>query len=223
MKRKSAIFLVSCLLFAVLLCGCSIYEPEPSTFPVMTGVDTSGMTLTEIETEQIITSYEEDGWTVLEGADFLTLVMTETMEDSHVVNVTVQVSSEYEGPFTAKDRNNLYRVFSASGYTVFDRFELRRLDDEVVVYIEAVTEFTDKLIDKLIKEGMLTESSLEAMGGRETLLAYPKTYQTMIYAIRDGCICVYTGTCYSRDHIQSVLDQILILLDNTKVISASVK
>ena len=72
----------------------------------------------------------------------------------------------------------------------------------------------------LLKEGMLSEESLEAMGGRETLLAYPKTYQTMIYAIRDGHICVFTGTSYSQEHIQPVLDQMLVLIDNTKIISA---
>lgn len=217
MKKSIFITLVACLLCIFALSGCTIIEVDPSTYPTMPETDYSGQDLTNVETDRISTLYTADSWSVQEDAALLTLMLTDTIDDPHIVNITVQVSSEYEGPFSSKDRNDLYRVFSSTGYTVFDKFELRRLNGEVIIYIEAVTEFTEKLIDKLVEQGMLTQASIDAMGGRDTLLALPKTYQTMIYTIQDGYICVYTGTCYSEEQIQPVLDQMLILIDNTQV------
>lgn len=216
MKRK-IIVLMLCLFSFAVLCGCSIIEADPMTYPAMECVDTSGLALESVQKDSITTMYEADNWTVQEEATLLTLMLTDALEESYVTNITVQVSSEYEAPFKNKDLNDLYRVFSSSGYSVFDKFELRRLNGEVIIYIEAVTEFTDKLIDKLMEQGMLTEASMDAMGGREALLAYPKTYQTMIYTIQGGRICVYTGTCYSSDQIQPVREQMLILIQNAQI------
>ena len=137
-----------------------------------------------------------------------------------MVNISLQVSSEYEGPFSGNDRNALYRSFSSYGFMSFDAFELRRIESDVIIYGEMTTKFTDKSIDKMLESGALTEEAMESVGGREYLLSIPTTYQTVIYAIRDGHICVYTGTCYSEEHKPLIQEQMLIMVESTEVLMA---
>jgi len=220
MKRKIAAVLALSLVCVLFLGGCSLFEPDPSTFPSMDGVEIDNMTLAEAQNDQIKVSYDTDFWAVQENSALITLLSIETMENEFKTNINVQVSSAYEGPFKAKDRNALYQTFSSYGYTSFDTFELRRLDDEVIIYADMTTKFTEKNIDQMIKKGLLTEEYLEVMGGRDYLLTIPTTYQTMIYTICDGHICVYTGTCYDEEQKAEVLEQILVMIDTTKVLIA---
>ena len=221
MYRKIAMALSVCLVCALVLSGCSVYEPDPSSFPAMKGAEAAGMNLAIAGNDQVEVSFDSDIWTVHEDSALLTLLLLETVDEEYKVNINVQVGSEYEGPFKTKDRNALYQTFSSYGYASFDIFELRRLEDEVIIYAEMVTEFTEKQIDKLTKEGLLTEENIAAMGGREYLLSIPTAYQTMIYAICNGHICVFTGTCYDEAQKETVLEQMLVMIDTTEVFASS--
>lgn len=221
MKRKIAAALAVCLVCALVLSGCAVFEPDPSTFPKMSGVDITNLELAETKHDSVTVSYDSSDWIVQDDSALLTILYIETKENEFKTNINMQVSSAYEGPFKAKDRNALYQTFSSYGYTAFDAFELRRLDDEVIIYAEITTEFTEKQIDKLMKEGLLTEENIAAMGGRDYLLSIPTTYQTMIYTICDGHICVFTGTCYDKEQKAEVLNQMLVMIETAEVAAAA--
>ena len=220
MNRRNVAALALCILCAVIFAGCSIIEVDPSSYPKMEPVDVSSYTLAEAANDQASVSYDSENWVQEESAALLTLLLAETKDDANMVNISLQVSSEYEGPFTNSDRKALYRTFSSYGYISFDAFELRRIDNDIIIYMDMTTKFTEKNIDNMLEKGLLTEEAMESVGGRDYLLSMPTTYQTMIYAIRDGRICVYTGTCYSKEHKQLVQDQMLLMIDSTKVLAA---
>ena len=220
MNKKTVAVLALCILCAVMFAGCSIIEVDPSSYTKMETVDPSAYTLAEAANEQVSVSYDSENWVQEESAALLTLILEETKDDANMVNISLQVSAEYEGPFTNNDRKALYRTFSSYGYISFDAFELRRIENDIIIYMEMTTKFTDKNIDSMLEKGLLTEEAMESVGGRDYLLSMPTTYQTMIYAIRDGRICVYTGTCYSKEHKQLLQDQMLLMIGSTEVLAA---
>lgn len=72
-------------------------------------------------------------------------------------------------------------------------------EDYEVGMIETVESYSDELIDELIEYGYFTETDLEEIGGRDTLLSLPDMHQVFMIARKGSDAYTFSGAYYSND------------------------
>ena len=186
-------------------------------YPVMEAMDASGLTLETAQDSSVKVSYPADTWTDV-GTEPVMLFYTETMEtEGDACNVNVTPVSAASGQLTDADREDmLSSLGQSSGYMTVDVSEMRLLYDQPIVYSETTTQFTDEFIDEMLASGVLTEEQLEAVGGRETMLAIPPTHQIALCAVVDDYIYAYIGTYHGEEQKAAMVDLMTLLVATTE-------
>ena len=103
---------------------------------------------------------------------------------------------------------------NVSGFSI-EKNEMKTFDGQPIIYYETKTQLTDDMIDIMIENGSITESDIDAVGGRDALMAIGETDQLGISAIVDGKIVMVTGTYY--DNSDDVMEAMKLLLKTGKV------
>ena len=101
-----------------------------------------------------------------------------------------------------------------SGFSI-EKNEMKTFDGQPIIYYETKAQLTDDMIDIMIENGSITESDIDAVGGRDALMAIGETDQIGISAIVDGKIVMVTGTYY--DNSDDVMEAMKLLLKTGKV------
>ena len=101
-----------------------------------------------------------------------------------------------------------------SGFSI-EKIEMKPFDGQPIIYYETKAQLTDDMIDIMIENGSITESDIDAVGGRDALMVIGETDQLGISAIVDGKIVMVTGTYY--DNSDDVMEAMKLLLKTGKV------
>lgn len=127
------------------------------------------------------------------------------------------ISQDYEGPLTSEDMDDLMteiKNMNVSGFSI-EKNEMKTFDGQPIIYYETKAQLTDDMIDIMIENGSITESDIDAVGGRDALMVIGETDQLGISAIVDGKIVMVTGTYY--DNSDDVMEAMKLLLKTGKV------
>lgn len=210
MVRKGAALVAAMLLLA----GCSAETPN---YPVMEPMDASGLTLETAQDSSVKVSYPADTWTDVE-MEPLTLFYTATMgSEGQACNVNVTPVAPASGDLTDADREYILSSLGQDAeYITVGVSEMRLLYNKPVIYNETTMQFTDETIDLMLDSGTLTEEQIEAIGGREVLLAIPPTNQVCLVAVADNYIYAYIGTYHGEEQKDVMLDLMTLLVANTE-------
>lgn len=209
-KRIIAALLAACL--CLMLCGCG-----GEKYPSMRCVDISNLSLSEASNSVMSLRYPDELWVGADGTEPLEIYYQSTMDTDQVVNINAQKLSECRTAPTEQDMNDLVDALQEM-YAFIDikSAELRDLDGSTVIYMEGTFSFTDDVIDLVLESGKWTQADLDAMGGREVLLALPPTEQMFLYLVKDGWLYLYTGTYFNEQQHDMVLDTITVLAQTTE-------
>lgn len=203
--------LLALILVPVLLTGCGT-----PNYPVLETADASAVTLDTIENSVIRYSYPSKDWFQI-GDLPLQIAYTDTWNTGYNVNINVGLASTAKigRKLTEKDMDSLLSEMVAVGgvdFVTVDVSEMRLYDGEPVIYVEQSTKITDEALDLMIAEGVYTEEMIDAIGGREVVLAMPTASQIAIYAVVDGYCYVCVGSYYEESQKQMLLDAMTIVL-----------
>lgn len=213
MKKLIPLFLV----LALLLSACGSKVPETSEYPVTAPLATDGLSLAEASVDDLTFSYPDEIWLMDEASTPLTFYYAESLDaETGFANINVQVSVPCSSALTEKDLADICDDLRTQGLTL-STSELRTLNGTVFIYTESVLQFTDDLIDTMLDTGILTEESLNALGGREVLLSIPSSPQVAFYIPIDGNLIIFTGTYFNAEEKQAVCDAITIMAQTGKV------
>lgn len=216
MKRKFALIML-CILTVAALAGCQSKEPE---YPALE--DPKQPSNVKDATYSGFTgSYDADKWLFDSSLGLFTIYDKEVYEagnpDGKCPNINVVISQDYEGPLTSEDMDDLMAEIenmNVSGFSI-EKNEMKTFDGQPIIYYETKAQLTDDMIDIMIENGSITESDIDAVGGRDALMAIGETDQLGISAIVDGKIVMVTGTYY--DNSDDVMEAMKLLLKTGKV------
>ncbi|MBE6038000.1 MAG: hypothetical protein E7218_02185 [Anaerofustis stercorihominis] len=214
LKKLSAILLVLLLTLGLFSCG-----DDTSDIPVLEVTDKTSSELAYVTDDTIKAGFPADEWTGFDYTLPLTVMYTQTMNtQGGAVNINIQNLTAFPKKLDEAALESFRGSIEQNiGFAEISVFELRRLNDENVIYIELVTVINDELIDQAIKNGLFTEAEIDALGGREVLKQTPPTNQIALYAVVDNRLCMYTGTYYEDSQKQAVLDVINVMVQTTEV------
>ena len=214
--KKLVVFFLICLLLA-LTAGCG----SDADYPVMEDIELPS-DLQECTDGNYTAQYDQNVWVYDDSLGFA-IYNKEIYEsgnpDGNCDNINVVVSQAYEGSLTEDDMNEIISQVESMGISgfVINMNEMRTFLDQPVIYYESSVRLTDDMIDLLIEQGSLTEEDVEAYGGRETLIESAATNQITVCAVVDGYIVIVTGTYYSDENKEMVLDGIKTLIKTGSV------
>lgn len=210
MKKRIAALIAACL--CLTLCGCG-----GKAYPKMRCVDISGLPLSEVSNSAVKVQYPNELWYGVGDTDPLELYYQPTMETDQVININVQKLSECRAEPTEQDMKDIVDGLKEMYVSIdIKDAELRDLNGSTVIYMEGTFSFADDVIDLVLESGKWTQAYLDAMGGREALLALPPTEQMFLYLVKDGWLYLYTGTYFEEQHHDMVLDTITVLAQTTE-------
>ena len=232
MKKLFAMLLVFCL-----MTGCSAQPQETSaapaqpqdtavapvevSYPEIPAAALDYMTYATQENQDIRVSYPLDMLTPDTEVYPMTFYLNDSLETDFFANINIQKSIEFPGVLDESALEEFMEAFgaqyAASGMTI-TLSELRTLHGQPVIYLEAVTQITDTVIDIMIEQGILTEEYIESIGGRDILKALPPTYNTGIYGVVDSHIAMYTASYQDEAHRQPLIDVMTVLFSNTEIL-----
>ena len=214
---KKLLSLAALLLTLCLLAGCG---SQPSVdYPELPAVDTSAMDLESAQNSSIKISFPAGEWVPEPNSDPLTIVAADTAEDAASVNLNAQVSGSYSGTLSESEKDELVQSLAEQGpFMNVKLAELRSLNGEPVIYMEETVSITDDAIDWMIENGIWTETWVEQNGGRDAFLSIPDTDQVMLYAVKDGNMCIYTGSYYEESQKSGVLEALTVLVETTELL-----
>lgn len=215
MKRKTFAALAAvCLVLCLILAGCGTVNEED--YPPLEKVDLSSMTLETVSNSTFSTQYPADKWTGSDGTSPLIIYYNDTQGTGQAVNINVQQSGIYSGKFTEKYMNKLVESITESFPNIeFVKTELRSINGKSVIYTETVTQFTDEVLDRLLEQGVITQTDIDNAGGREAILATPPTDQVTLYAVIGPYLYIYTGTYYEESQKADVLEALTVMAQTT--------
>lgn len=210
-KRAVAALLAACL--CLMLCGCG-----GEKYPSMRCVDISDLSLSKVSNSVMSLRYPDELWYGVDDREPLTIYYRSTMGTDRVVNINADKLFECRTAPTERDMNDIVDGLKEMYASTIDikSAELRDLNGSTVIYMESTLRFTDDMIDDWLESGRLTQADLDAMGGREVLLALPPTEQMFLYLMKDGWLYLYTGTYFEEKYYDMVLDTITVLAQTTE-------
>ena len=101
------------------------------------------------------------------------------------------------------------------GYATYTVVELQTIQDETVIYMESMEQYTEEVIDNMLAAGSLTEETIEAVGGREAMLAFAPTPKISIFAYVEGELFSFSGSYEMEDGNegrQALLDCLTLMI-----------
>lgn len=223
MKKLLAMLLVLCL-----MTGCSSQPqdaaaaPAEVSYPEIPAAALGDMTYAAQENQDIRVSYPQDILTPDTETYPMTLYLNDSLETNFFANINIQKSIEFSGVLDESVLKEIMEAFgsqyASSGMTI-NLSELRTLHGQPVIYLEAITQVTDTVIDVMIEQGILTEEYIESIGGRDILKELPPTYNVGIYGVVDGHIAMYTASYHDSAHKQPLIDAMTVLFSNTEILN----
>lgn len=210
--RIAAALTAVLMLLAMTGCGSKDKTPE---YPGMELIDLSELDLLAAEDDTIKYQVVRDEWIPgTDGSGAMVMMYADTMETEHPVNLAANFVG-YSGEALEEEfANELVAELCSEPWMELQFSEMRTLAGEPILYAEAAFQYTDEIINEMLEDGKLTEESLAAAGGRETLLQ-AKADMIMICTVVDEYGVVYCGSYYEEDQKQIVIDGLNVMIQTT--------
>lgn len=204
------------LLALAMLCGCSQQTKYPE-------LKVEKLTQAHAADDNMQLAYPSESWIWMEGTEPLTFYWKESLTQSAPVTIQVQILDQMSGDADDESLESMMNsmveaVESSSPAVDIGLSELRTVDEETVIYMEQSIVMDESILDLMLEQGLMTEESIEANGGRETLLSMPPVYSVLIYAVQEGELCVYVGTYYEEGQKEALLEAMPMMVQYSELL-----
>lgn len=215
MKKKTMLLAALVAMLLALLCACGGNNNTPAEdtdYPAMEAADLSAMELSLASNSAMSAQYNADEWYGEDVSGLLTFYYLPTLDTDNVANVNAQKLSQFDDALDSNMAQELEKNLSSNyAFLSVGKTELKTLNGAPVIYMEGTFSFTDEVIDFMLKDGGWTQENIDALGGREAILALPETNQSYLYTVKDGWLYLFTGTYYAADQGAAVLECMTVL------------
>lgn len=215
MKKKTMLLAALAAMLLALLCACGGNNNTPAEdtdYPAMEAADLSAMELSLASNSAMSAQYNADEWYGEDVSGLLTFYYLPTLDTDNVANVNAQKLSQFDDALDSNMAQELEKNLSSNyAFLSVGKTELKTLNGAPVIYMEGTFSFTDEVIDFMLKDGGWTQEDIDALGGREAILALPETNQSYLYTVKDGWLYLFTGTYYAADQGAAVLECMTVL------------
>ncbi len=215
MKKKTMLLAALVAMLLALLCACGGNNNTPAEdtdYPAMEAADLSAMELGLASNSAMLAQYNADEWYGEDVSGLLTFYYLPTLDTDNVANVNAQKLSQFDDALDSNMAQELEKNLSNNyAFLSVGKTEMKTLNDAPVIYMEGTFSFTDEVIDFMLKDGGWTQEDIDALGGREAILALPETNQSYLYTVKDGWLYLFTGTYYAADQGAAVLECMTVL------------
>ena len=215
MKRKMMLLAALAAVLLAVLCACGGNNNTPAEdtdYPAMEAADLSAMELGLASNSAMSAQYNADEWYGEDVSGLLTFYYLPTLDTDNVANVNAQKLSQFDDVLDSSMAQELEKNLSSNyAFLSVGKTEMKTLNGAPVIYMEGTFSFTDEVIDFMLKDGGWTQEDIDALGGREAILALPETNQAYLYVVKDGWLYLFTGTYYAADQGAAVLECMTVL------------
>ncbi len=215
MKKKTMLLAALAAMLLALLCACGGNNNTPAEdtdYPAMEAADLSAMELGLASNSAMSAQYNADEWYGEDVSGLLTFYYLPTLDTDNVANVNAQKLSQFNDALDSSMAQELEKNLSDNyAFLSVGKTEMKTLNGAPVIYMEGTFSFTDEVIDFMLKDGGWTQENIDALGGREAILALPETNQSYLYTVKDGWLYLFTGTYYAADQGAAVLECMTVL------------
>lgn len=215
MKKKTMLLAALAAMLLALLCACGGNNNTPAEdtdYPAMEAADLSAMELGLASNSAMSAQYNADEWYGEDVSGLLTFYYLPTLDTDNVANVNAQKLSQFDDALDSSMAQALEKNLSSNyAFLSVGKTEMKTLNGAPVIYMEGTFSFTDEVIDFMLKDGGWTQEDIDALGGREAILALPETNQSYLYTVKDGWLYLFTGTYYAADQGAAVLECMTVL------------
>lgn len=215
MKKKTMLLAALAAMLLALLCACGGNNNTPAEdtdYPAMEAADLSAMELSLASNSAMSAQYNADEWYGEDVSGLLTFYYLPTLDTDNVANVNAQKLSQFDDALDSNMAQELEKNLSDNyAFLSVGKTEMKTLNGAPVIYMEGTFSFTDEVIDFMLKDGGWTQEDIDALGGREAILALPETNQSYLYTVKDGWLYLFTGTYYAADQGAAVLECMTVL------------
>ncbi len=214
MKRKTILLAALAAMLLALLCACggNSTPAEDTNYPAMEAVDLGTMELGLASNSTMSAQYNADEWYGEDVSGLLTFYYLPTVDTDRLTNVNAQKLAQFDDVLDSKMAQELEKNLSSNyAYLSVGKTEMKTLNGTPVIYMDGTFSFTEEVIDFMLKDGGWTQEDIDALGGREAILALPETNQAYLYVVKDGWLYLFTGTYYAADQSAAVLECMTVL------------
>lgn len=215
MKKKTMLLAALAAMLLALLCACGGNNNTPAEdtdYPAMEAADLSAMELGLASNSAMSAQYNADEWYGEDVSGLLTFYYLPTLDTDNVANVNAQKLSQFNDALDSSMAQELEKNLSDNyAFLSVGKTEMKTLNGAPVIYMEGTFSFTDEVIDFMLKDGGWTQENIDALGGREAILALPETNQSYLYTVKDGWLYLFTGTYYAANQGAAVLECMTVL------------
>lgn len=215
MKKKTMLLAALAAMLLALLCACGGNNNTPAEdtdYPAMEAADLSAMELGLASNSAMSAQYNADEWYGEDVSGLLTFYYLPTLDTDNVANVNAQKLSQFDDALDSSMAQELEKNLSSNyAFLSVGKTEMKTLNGAPVIYMEGTFSFTDEVIDFMLKDGGWTQEDIDALGGREAILALPETNQSYLYTVKDGWLYLFTGTYYAANQGAVVLECMTVL------------
>lgn len=223
MKKKTMLLAALAAMLLALLCACGGNNNTPAEdtdYPAMEAADLSAMELSLASNSAMSAQYNADEWYGEDVSGLLTFYYLPTLDTDNVANVNAQKLSQFDDALDSSMAQELEKNLSDNyAFLSVGKTEMKTLNDAPVIYMEGTFSFTDEVIDFMLKDGGWTQEDIDALGGREAILALPETNQSYLYTVKDGWLYLFTGTYYAADQGAAVLECMTVLAQTAQSVA----
>lgn len=223
MKKKTMLLAALAAMLLALLCACGGNNNTPAEdtdYPAMEAADLSAMELSLASNSAMSAQYNADEWYGEDVSGLLTFYYLPTLDTDNVANVNAQKLSQFDDALDSNMAQELEKNLSSNyAFLSVGKTELKTLNGAPVIYMEGTFSFTDEVIDFMLKDGGWTQEDIDALGGREAILALPETNQSYLYTVKDGWLYLFTGTYYAADQGAAVLECMTVLAQTAQSVA----
>ncbi len=223
MKKKTMLLAALAAMLLALLCACGGNNNTPAEdtdYPSMEAADLSAMELSLASNSAMSAQYNADEWYGEDVSGLLTFYYLPTLDTDNVANVNAQKLSQFDDALDSNMAQELEKNLSSNyAFLSVGKTELKTLNGAPVIYMEGTFSFTDEVIDFMLKDGGWTQENIDALGGREAILALPETNQSYLYTVKDGWLYLFTGTYYAADQGAAVLECMTVLAQTAQSVA----
>lgn len=223
MKKKTMLLAALAAMLLALLCACGGNNNTPAEdtdYPAMEAADLSAMELGLASNSAMSAQYNADEWYGEDVSGLLTFYYLPTLDTDNVANVNAQKLSQFDDALDSSMAQELEKNLSSNyAFLSVGKTELKTLNGAPVIYMEGTFSFTDEVIDFMLKDGGWTQEDIDALGGREAILALPETNQSYLYTVKDGWLYLFTGTYYAADQGAAVLECMTVLAQTAQSVA----
>lgn len=223
MKKKTMLLAALAAMLLALLCACGGNNNTPAEdtdYPAMEAADLSAMELSLASNSAMSAQYNADEWYGEDVSGLLTFYYLPTLDTDNVANVNAQKLSQFDDALDSNMAQELEKNLSSNyAFLSVGKTEMKTLNGAPVIYMEGTFSFTDEVIDFMLKDGGWTQENIDALGGREAILALPETNQSYLYTVKDGWLYLFTGTYYAADQGAAVLECMTVLAQTAQSVA----